>query len=196
MKFFNILAAISLLLFIGCGGGESDQQQAEETQESETTSDVRTIDLIGIDQMKYVVEEDAEGITLGDPVGSDDLPKLETITAEPGEEIRIRLTTKSSLPASAMAHNFILLTMEADVEAFVTAAAQAKDNDYIPSDMTEDILAQTEMAAGGETVEVTFTAPEEPGDYEFLCSFPGHYSAGMKGFLKVEGGEESGSEGM
>jgi azurin len=173
MKFLNILAAISLLLFIGCGGGESDQQQTEEAQQSEATSDVRTIDIIGIDQMQFVVEENAEGITLGDSVGSDNLPKLVSITAEPGEEIRIRLTTRSSLPASAMAHNFLLLTMDADAQAFATAAAQAKDNDYVPSDMTDQIIAQTGMAAGGETTEVTFTAPEEPGEYEFVCTFPG-----------------------
>ncbi len=196
MKFLNILAAISLLLFISCGSGESDQQQTEGTQESEMTSDVRTIDIIGIDQMQFVIDENTEGITLGDSVGSDNLPKLVSISAEPGEEIRITLTTRSSLPASAMAHNFLLLTMDADAQAFATAAAQAKDNDYVPADMTDQIIAQTGMAAGGETTEVTFTAPEEPGEYEFICTFPGHFSAGMKGILNVEGGDESSSEEM
>ncbi|WP_395086164.1 plastocyanin/azurin family copper-binding protein [Gracilimonas sp.] len=28
--------------------------------------------------------------------------------------------------------------------------------------------------------------PEQTGDYPFICSFPGHYAAGMQGTLKVE----------
>jgi azurin len=52
--------------------------------------------------------------------------------------------------------------------------------------MSEQIIAHTEMAAQGETVEVTFTVPEETGEYPYLCSFPAHYSAGMKGMLNVQ----------
>lgn len=189
MKFINIIASLALILFIGCGG-ESDQEQMEssEAQETEMASDdVRTIEIIGIDAMKFVIEDEGtEGITLGDAVGSDDLPKLESISAEPGEEIRIVLITKSDLPASAMAHNWLLLAMGTDGQAFANAASRARDNDYVPEDMSDQIIAQTGLAAGGETTEVTFTAPEEPGDYEFICSFPGHYAASMKGTLKVE----------
>ncbi len=195
MKFLNILAALSLVLFIGCGGGSSEQQNESaqpEEQETEMSSDVRTINIVGIDQMKYVVEENIEGITVGDAIGQDNMLRLKSITAEPGEEIRIRLTTKSSLPATAMAHNWILLEMGADAQAFANAASKAKDNNYIPTDKQDQILTHTDLAAGGETVEITFTAPEEPGDYEYLCSFPGHYAAGMKGVLNVEGSSDSG----
>jgi len=194
MKFLNILAALSLVLFIGCGGGSSEQQNESaqpEEQETEMSSDVRTINIVGIDQMKYVVEENAEGITVGDAIGQDNMLRLESITAEPGEEIRIRLTTESTLPATAMAHNWILLEMGADAQAFANAANKAKDNNYIPADKQDQILTHTDLAAGGETVEITFTAPEEPGDYEYLCSFPGHYAAGMKGVLNVEGSSDS-----
>lgn len=189
MKLFNFLAAFSLILFIGCGGGGEQQKQKTEsadTQETAMASDVRTIDIIGVDQMKFVVEDSAKGITVGKTVGSTDLLLLKGITAKPGEKIRIRLTTKSDLPATAMAHNWILMTMDADVQAFVNAAMKAKNNDYVPSDMTDQVIAQTGLAAGGETMEVTFTAPEKPGEYEFICTFPGHYSAGMKGTFTVK----------
>lgn len=56
--------------------------------------------------------------------------------------------------------------------------------------MSDQVLFHTEMVGGGETTEVTFTAPDEPGEYEYLCSFPGHYAAGMKGFLVVKAEEE------
>lgn len=191
MKTVNIIASLALILFIGCGGGEGDQTQTESGAESQETEmadeDVRTIETIGIDDMKFVVEdENMEGVTLGDPVGEDDLPILEGITAEPGEEIRIVLTTKSELPETAMAHNFVLLAMNADAQTFATAAAQAKDNDYVPADMSDEVIAQTGMAAGGETTEVIFTVPEEPGEYEFICTFPGHYAANMRGTLTVQ----------
>ncbi len=191
-RFAPYLFSLMLLFVTACGGGSDDQQQAEtetQTEETQTTAQqaddgVRTIEMVGIDRMKFVVEGDEDGISTGDAMG--DYVLLESITAEPGEEIRIRLTTESDLPASAMAHNFVLLVMDADATAFANAAARAKDNEYIPADMEDQIIAHTDMAAGGETVEVTFTAPEESGDYEYICSFPGHYSGGMAGTLTVE----------
>ena len=56
---------------------------------------------------------------------------------------------------------------------------------YIPAAKKASILANTKLAGGGETVEVTFTAPTEPGEYTYICSFPGHVSGGMKGTLTV-----------
>jgi len=185
MKLLNTFLALVLVLFIGCGGETDNTEQT--TQQSATDDDgVRTINIIGIDQMQFVVEENAENITLGQTYGNDGLRKLEGITAEPGEEIRIRLTTRSQMNASAMSHNWLLLTNSSDTQAFVNAALRAKDNDYVPTEMADQIIAQTGLASGGETTEITFTVPEEPGEYEFICTFPGHFSAGMKGILTVK----------
>jgi azurin len=111
---------------------------------------------------------------------------LQNIEAEAGEELRIRLTTVSNLPALAMAHNWILLKIGIDPADFANAAVKAKNNEYIPQDRTDDIIAHTGLAGGGETVEVTFTVPEKTGEYDYLCSFPGHFAAGMKGKLIVQ----------
>lgn len=124
----------------------------------------RTIEITGTDNMKYDVTE---------------------IEAAPGEEITIKLTTKSQIPKQAMAHNVIVLDGDADVDAFANASARARDNQYVASDYEDEIIAATDLAGGGETVEVTFTVPEEEGDYEYICTFPGHYAAGMKGVLTV-----------
>lgn len=193
MRYLTYLLPLMFFITTACGGGSNNQQQEQQADEPATeapssaadqSSDARTIEVIGIDQMKFVVESEGEGISTGGESG--DYLLLESIDAEPGEEIRIVLTTESDLPATAMAHNFVLLTLQADVDAFVNAASQAKDNDYIPNEMSDQILAQTELAGGGETVEVTFTAPEESGEYEYICSFPGHYAAGMRGTLNVQ----------
>ncbi|HLR26001.1 MAG TPA: plastocyanin/azurin family copper-binding protein [Fodinibius sp.] len=191
MRYLTFL--LPLVFFItSCGGGGSDnQQQADQSQDTQAATeqsgndDVRTIEIIGVDQMKFVVKDDSqEGVVAGEKVG--DMLLLETITAKPGEKIHVKLTTKSKLPAAAMSHNFLLLKRDANAEAIDKAAAQARDNDYIPSDMTDQILAHTDLAGGGETVEVTFTAPDSAGENEFMCSFPGHFASGMKGTLKVE----------
>lgn len=110
---------------------------------------------------------------------------VEQIEARPGQKITVKLTTVSDFPKAAMAHNFVLLTADADASAVATASARASENEYIAPEKEDQILAYTGMAGGGETVEVTFTAPEEPGTYEYICTFPGHFSGGMKGVLTV-----------
>jgi azurin len=197
MRYLTFIFPIILLFFTACGGGSDNQSQTEnenmstDTQASaeQSSDDVRTIDIIGIDKMKYVVEEEGEMLGTAEKIETaqgDSYIHLEGIDAKAGEKIRIRLTTKSQLPAQAMSHNWVLLKMGTDPAAFSTAATGAKDNDYIPSDMTNQIIAHTELAGSGETVEVTFTVPKQTGDYPYLCTFPAHFSAGMKGMLNVQ----------
>ncbi len=119
--------------------------------------------------------------------GTDDLKfSVTEITAEPGQKVHVKLTTISDLPKNAMAHNFVLLTAGADATAVVNKSARASDNEYIAPEVTDQIIAYTAMGGGGETVEVTFEAPEKPGKYEYVCTFPGHYAGGMKGTLIVK----------
>lgn len=197
MRNLTYIFPLILLFFTACGGSGSDNQTQTENNQSNSetqtspqqSSDVRTIDIIGIDKMKYVVKEEGQMIGTAGTVETaqgDSYVLLESIDAQPGEEIRIRLITKSQLPPQAMSHNWVLLKMSADPAAFATAATAARDNDYIPSDMADQIIAHTKMAGSGETVEVTFTVPEDTGDYPYLCSFPAHFSAGMKGMLNVQ----------
>lgn len=184
-----------VLLATACGGGGSNEQESPSPEEapSETTRDEpgvdRTIDLIGIDQLKFVVEEEGQRLGTTETIKASEgntYLLLQDIQARPDERIRIRLTTVSDLPASAMSHNWVLLQLGVDPAAFAQAATQAKDNDYIPSDQEDDIIAHTDLAAGGETVEVTFTVPDKAGNYDYLCSFPGHFIGSMKGQLIVQ----------
>lgn len=187
MKLTKILSVFVLALVVAACGGESSDQQASEESQAMEQSQSRTIEIIGLNSLKFAVAENADGITTGEQLGSNnELLRLESITAQPGEEITIELTTQSQLPASAMAHNWILLAMDADAASFAQAASQAKENSYIPEDMTDQIIAHTDLAGGGETVSITFTAPSTPGEYEYICSFPGHFAAGMRGTLVVE----------
>ena len=107
------------------------------------------------------------------------------IEAKPGEQLKVVLTAVSAMQKSEMAHNWVLLAPGADADAVVMAGAMARKTDYIPAAKKDQILAHTSLAGNGESVEVTFTAPEKPGEYTYLCTFPGHYAGGMKGVLVV-----------
>lgn len=125
----------------------------------------RTINIVGGDDMKYNVT---------------------TITARAGEPIRIRLVSKGTLPKVAMAHNVVVLKAATDVAKFIADGAPFRVSDFIPPTMKDAVIAKTAFAGPGETVEVTFTAPAKPGRYPFVCTFSGHYQAGMKGTMIVK----------
>lgn len=111
---------------------------------------------------------------------------LQTITAKPGERLHVVLKTVSGVPKIVMAHNFVILKPGVDQAAFLNQSAQAQDHDYLAPAFASKVLVATKMAGNGETVEATFAAPAKAGAYTYLCSFPGHFIAGMKGTLVVK----------
>jgi azurin len=125
----------------------------------------RVVELIGTDDMKY---------------------NTTSIAAKPGEQITVRLTAKGTMPAIAMSHNFVLLQLKTDAAAFTTAGMTARATDYIAPANKAQVIASTKLAANGTTVEVTFKVPTVPGSYPYVCTFPGHFAAGMKGTLMVK----------
>lgn len=128
--------------------------------------DIRTITITGMDSMSYDVEE---------------------IVAKPGETIRIEFKVVSNVPPAAMKHNIAIVDQGTDLDAFVMASIMATDNEYIAPDMEEQVIANTAMIGGGESSVIEFTVPETPGEYTYVCTFPGHFQAGMVGVLRVEG---------
>ena len=125
----------------------------------------RTIDIVATDDMKFSVT---------------------TISARAGEQIRIRLVVKGTMPKIVMAHNVVVLKPGTDVTKLVTEGAPHRATDFIPPAMTGSVIAKTPLAGPGETVQVVFAAPAKPGRYPFICTFAGHYQSGMKGVLVVK----------
>lgn len=54
---------------------------------------------------------------------------------------------------------------------------------YVPKD-NRAVLHYTSMLRPGERYTLRFFAPITPGQYEYVCTYPGHYSA-MRGVLEV-----------
>lgn len=134
-------------------------------QKAGATKGVRTIEIVGTDDMKFTVTN---------------------IEAKPGEQLRIRLIVKGSMPKIAMAHNWVLLQKGASQVKFVQAGAAHRATDFIAPETKDQVLAATALAGAGETVEVTFKVPAAAGDYPYICTFPGHFQAGMRGTLTVK----------
>ncbi|HXW04236.1 MAG TPA: plastocyanin/azurin family copper-binding protein [Vicinamibacterales bacterium] len=139
--------------------------QGKPAPAAKAAAGARTVDIVGTDDMKYSVT---------------------TITAKPGEQLRVRLTSKGTMPKIAMAHNFVLLKLTASPVKFVQAGATARATDFIAPETKDQVLAATTLAGNGETVEVTFKVPAAVGSYPYLCTFPGHFQAGMRGTLEVK----------
>jgi len=125
---------------------------------------------------------EAANITLN--AGDDMKYDLSEIKVKEGQTVKLTLHHTGKMAADAMGHNFVLLAQGVDLSAFAQAANAAKDNDYIPKDKAADIIAHTKTIGGGETTEITFTAPAK-GTYDYLCTFPGHWAM-MKGKFIVE----------
>ena len=66
------------------------------------------------------------------------------------------------------------------------AAVPHKDSDYFPAELAGEVLAHTKLLGPRESDTVEFKAPTEPGEYPYLCTFPGHFVSGMKGVLVVQ----------
>jgi azurin len=102
-----------------------------------------------------------------------------TLTVPTGAQVH--LTLKNNGKLAVMQHNWVLVKKGTEAKVALAGMEKAPDAGYVvPSD---DVLAYTPLAQPQTTAEVTFTAPA-PGDYPYICTFPGHYVV-MKGVLTV-----------
>ncbi len=109
-----------------------------------------------------------------------------TIEIKAGETISLTLDNQTTLPKLSMGHNLIILKKDADMTAYATKAMGAKDTEFVPADeeMKAMVIAHTKLLGAKEKDTITFSI-KEPGEYKFLCTFPGHYAV-MNGTITVK----------
>ncbi len=155
---------VCLLLTGACQSSNNESSTSSEVPKSMIESDdVPETPQIAItvnsnDQMRFDVKE---------------------IKVRAGQEVTLTLNHTGTTSVKMMGHNWVLLNKGVKLSDFGQKASFAGDNDYIPKDAGTDVIVHTKMLGGGESDTITFTAPEK-GEYEFLCTFPGHYGI-MKG---------------
>ena len=104
-------------------------------------------------------------------------------SVEPGQPVKLVLTN----PDATM-HNLVIVEPGAIEEIGVAGNEMAKDPKGINKHFIPDspkILQKTKLLSP-ETGEVLrFNAPETPGEYPYLCTFPGHWII-MHGTMTVQ----------
>jgi azurin len=106
---------------------------------------------------------------------------VKELTVKAGRKIRLTFANADFMP-----HNIMLVkpgTADAVGEKAIALGAQGFDVGFIPK--TEDILWHSKLLDNGKEEVIDFTAPASPGDYPYICSFPGHHLI-MRGVLKVK----------
>ena len=105
---------------------------------------------------------------------------IKEIDVKAGKKIKLTFDNTDVMP-----HN-LLVTMPGKADAVMNAAivmgAAGFEKGFIPA--SDDVLHHTKLLDGGkeETLEFTLASP---GDYPFVCSFPGHGIL-MRGVLKAK----------
>ena len=108
-----------------------------------------------------------------------------SFTVKAGQGVKLTFTNKAAVP---LPHNVVV--GKAGSKAALDAAAAKIMTDpngmaknYIPDDCPE-IIAHTKLVQPGTEESITFVCPA-PGEYPYMCMFPGH-SIMMNGVIKAQ----------
>ncbi len=104
-----------------------------------------------------------------------------------GQPVKIVFTNED-----ATDHNLVIVQPGALAEVGMAANDMARDprnatSDFIPPDKAKLILHATPMIGPSRSARISvlrFTAPDQPGIYPFVCTFPGHWVV-MNGVMVV-----------
>lgn len=106
-----------------------------------------------------------------------------TLKAKAGERISLVFKNPDVVP-----HNWILgkpgtLQSLGDKCNLMITDPKGLAKHYVPE--SDDVLVYTDMVNAKGEFTIQFNAPKEPGDYPYLCTFPGHWMV-MNGVMTVE----------
>jgi azurin len=105
---------------------------------------------------------------------------IETLTVKAGMKIKIIFNNNDD-----MLHNLVITKPGTADAVGLLATKMGLDGErlnYVPK--TGNVLFHTNLLHPKESDAVYFVAPDKPGDYSYICTFPGHYMV-MRGVLKV-----------
>jgi len=175
------LALSALIIINGCGGGGSKETPAADTTSNSAytpSSSSSAYDPTKIDATAPVMEVKLDAVGNSMDVMSF---SMQEIKVKAGTTVKLHFTNTAT--DQAMKHNFFIVkngTMEQVATAALTAGA---DKNYIPDDKT-NILFSSKVLEPGQSEDLTFPAPPA-GEYQFVCTYPGHWQK-MNGKFFVE----------
>ncbi len=104
------------------------------------------------------------------------------LSVKAGQKVTINLENPD-----VMQHNLVIIKPGTLQKVGAAADALARDpngaeKQYVPR--IPEVLSFIKLLNPDEEGSITFTAPTKPGDYPFVCTFPGHWRI-MNGILRV-----------
>ncbi len=159
---------LSVTILISCGSSENKNSDVN-------TNDVNTIETVE-------KEKNWEEFTVGAVGNTMSEMKFDkkNITVQAGSWVRINLVNEGVDPA--MLHNIVFVKYGTRKEVAKQSIEAGPDLQFVPK--SSDVIAYSDLADPGETVVLEFEAPEK-GNYEFICTYPGH-SEIMRGYFFVK----------
>lgn len=106
-------------------------------------------------------------------------------TVERGATLTVTLHNIGTMPKESMGHNLVFLTPGTSPNGFAASSMRHPAAAYVAPELKDRVVAFTPVLGPGERHELVFTVPDAPGEYPFVCSFPGHTQAGMRGVMVV-----------
>ncbi|MGJ8649417.1 MAG: plastocyanin/azurin family copper-binding protein [Opitutaceae bacterium] len=170
MKSFNLCLLSALLCCLGCKPKQGDDAAGQGNSTVPASSRVELVDGVtevyftGNDRMRFSLTE---------------------FTVKTGQPVRIIFENTGNMPKATMGHNVVILKQGVNANAYATTASKVSDADFIPQTEADSVIAHTKLLGPGEKDTIEFVAPA-PGDYVYLCTFPAHCFAGMRGVMRVE----------
>ncbi len=105
------------------------------------------------------------------------------------KELKVKANSKIKLVFNNndndMTHNFVLILPNTANEVgnlALNMGLEGSEQSYVPN--SPKILYNTNLLQPNSTEVIYFIAPAEPGNYTYLCTYPGH-AAIMQGIMKV-----------
>lgn len=106
-----------------------------------------------------------------------DLPSFEV---KPGARVRLVFNNDDD-----MLHNVVIVkpgTADKVGQDAVQLGLRGAEMNWVPE--SDDVLYYTALLQPETSESIYFTAPTTPGDYTYVCTFPGHYIS-MRGTMRV-----------
>ena len=138
---------------------------------------------VSLDDSPEILDENALKITLK-AVRNELKYDQDLLIVPAGQTVQIKFEN-----SDLMQHNFLIivpgsLQVVGEAADDLAQLPGGQENQYVPD--IPQVLHATALINPGESYVLQFVAPSEPGEYPFVCTFPGHWQT-MNGILKVEG---------
>lgn len=156
----KIIGILSIALLFSCGSSDKPETSMESNEANASIVNEFTIKAVGntMQEMAFDTKE---------------------LEVKAGSTVKITLVNEG-IDAS-MIHNIVFVKKGTTEEVAMACVAAGPDKNFVAEN--PNIIAASGLANPQQTIVLEFIAPPK-GNYEFLCTYPGHSNM-MKGWLYV-----------